>query len=252
MVAVEILDCILIFAIGRFVWRLEDLCSRGLRARVMTIDVIDKNRKRLRPIAELCRRALCSGLPNLDHGAACTHLRALRSIAISVKLRAAKHPNQPIDRLGQIQVDDVRKEIVGRDGAVLQRHLRIVPRQKKGLCAVDAFRQVMGLQFAVGLWSMLSVDARRELAANWYARKHCLRRRRFPHAGYGGEPAPRAEWRKAAFRGVVRPREKDLGRKALGMDRLAASGGAGSGSLGWARAGYNELTYSPSGDSAKF
>ena len=46
--------------------------------------------------------------------------------------------------------------------------------------------------------------------------------------------------------------EKETGTESTGKDGLAAPYGAGGGSLGWARAGYNEVTYSPSGDSAKF
>jgi hypothetical protein len=120
MVAVEILDSVLSFAIYSFVEILNDLHARRPRFFEVRIHIVYEHGQRLRPNASL--HGALSTLPRLgEHnpGVAEMHLRALGRIAVAIMLDESEGASEPIDRLGNVLIDEMRKNNVGGHGTIL-------------------------------------------------------------------------------------------------------------------------------------
>jgi len=130
MVAVEVLGCVLEFAIDGFVRILQDLGASGFCALEMRFKILNKHGQALRSRAQLSRgRGACARPVEHNPGIAEMHLRAadrLRGIAIAVVFNEAEGFAQPSNRLGNILINDMRQNGVNRDGTILLHTLIII------------------------------------------------------------------------------------------------------------------------------
>jgi hypothetical protein len=88
----------------------------------MRVDVIDEHRQRLRRHAALHRaRRTRSRGPKHDPRIAQIHLRALRRIAVAIVFGESEHTGQPGGRGGNVPINNVREDDIGRYGAILHK-----------------------------------------------------------------------------------------------------------------------------------
>src|SRR5277367_1721309 len=118
MVAIRVLNCILQFAINGFVKVLYDLCSCGFGSGEVRVHVVDEDGQGLGSIPEVRRRGMAASA--LDHDACfpCVHLCAAEGLAVTIVLLEAEDSCQPLDRIGDVLVHDVRQNGVDGEGTV--------------------------------------------------------------------------------------------------------------------------------------
>src|SRR5580658_2477752 len=118
--AFQILNSILPFAVHRFVEILDNLRARRLRLLEMSIHIVDEYCERLRPNTGL-RGALSTFSRQAKHNPSVSkmHLRALRWVAVAIVLGESKHAGQPRNRLGDVLINEVGKDDIGRYGTIL-------------------------------------------------------------------------------------------------------------------------------------
>src|SRR5664279_2427771 len=126
VVSLEVLDAVLTLAVRGLVEFLNDPGARRFRSAVVGINVVHKYGEALGVVAGIYRAGAAGSCAcQQDPCVAEVHLSAIDGIAAAVVLDKAARRGEPRDRTGNIPVNDMRQQNIGRYGTVLQ-HLQIV------------------------------------------------------------------------------------------------------------------------------
>ena len=126
VVAGEILGGVLEFAVFGLVEVFDDFCVGGSGAFEVGSESFDENGEALGVGAQLGGGAAAvSDLRDHDSGVAQVELGAVGGVAVAVMLGKTEYFGEPGDGLGDVRIDDVRENRVGRNGAIFDHRKRL-------------------------------------------------------------------------------------------------------------------------------